>query len=269
MPTEIVGVSAVGLGTGTEIYSQAGLMMTKGSRKIKAIDAFEDYQKRKDEWVRNNSRVKYLALRKSIRPLLRFLLYVQRKICGFRVEVLNRCPTEKDKPAVFAVTHIGKWDFEIVYEQVPEHFHVVAADFIHMHGNVEGTLLDVNGVIWVNENSREDKKNTKERMKQILDYGDNILVFPEGDWNLSENEPVRDIAYGTADVAVQTGAVVYPIAVEQYGRRFVINMGSGLHAEDYEDKRELTVTLRDILATLKWEIWERQGMEGRSGIPEN
>ena len=29
------------------------------------------------------------------------------------------------------------------------------------------------------------------------------------------------------------------------------------------------VILRDILATLKWEIWERQGMESRSEIPEN
>ena len=36
-------------------------------------------------------------------------------------------------PVIFALTHIGKWDFEIISEQIKEQSFVIASDFIHMH----------------------------------------------------------------------------------------------------------------------------------------
>ena len=89
-------------------------------------------------------------------------------------------------------------------------------------------LFFTNGVIWVNEVSREDEAFTKELMKQILRQGGSIIIFSEGAWNLSENESICDIAYEATDVAIQTGMAIIPIAKEQYGKRFVINMGSPL-----------------------------------------
>lgn len=103
----------------------------------------------------------------------------------------------------------------------------------------------------------------------VLNQGDNVMIFPEGTWNLSENEIVRDIAFGTADVALQTGAAIIPIAVEQYESRFVINMGGMLSVAGFTDKTNLTVALRDALATLKWEIWEREGIQNRAELPDS
>lgn len=96
------------------------------------------------------------------------------------------------------------------------------------------------------------------------------MIFPEGDWNLYEAEIIRDIAYGTADVAVQTDAVIIPIAVEQYDKLFVINFGHPLQSQNYhKDKRALTLALRDTMATLKWEIWEKKGVFNRREIPDD
>lgn len=234
-------------------------------KQQKAAAAFAAYQKWKSEQVQCGRKIKHIALRKYIRPFLRLLLLGQRKICGFQIEVMNRIRIEK-KPVIFAVTHIGKWDFEIVNEQITNPFYVIASDFINTYGQVGGWFFSANGVVWVNEASKEDEANTKELMRQILSQGGNLMIFPEETWNLSENEPICDIAYGTADVAIQTGAEIVPIAVEQYGKRFVINMGEPLSTAGCDDKKHLTVTLRDTLASLKWAIWEREGIQCRTEL---
>ncbi|MCM1540215.1 MAG: 1-acyl-sn-glycerol-3-phosphate acyltransferase [Blautia sp.] len=242
--------------------------MNDTKRRQRAIQAFEAYQEKKSAQVQNNEKLKYVKARKCIRPLLRFLLFAQRKLCGFQVELLNEITLENKSPVIFAVTHIGKWDIEIVNEQIPYHFYIVVSDFINTYGQIGGWFLNTNGAIWVNEDSKADKANTKERMKQILSQGDNVMIFPEGTWNLSENEIIRDIAYGAADAALQTGAAIIPIAVEQYEGRFVINRGAVLSAVDFADKTALTVAIRDALAALKWEIWEREGVQSRAELSD-
>lgn len=94
-------------------------------RNQKAIQAFEAYQDRKRKQIQSNEKLKFAKARKCIRPLLRLLLFGQRKICGFQVEVLNLNKLEKMCPVIFAVTHIGKWDIEIINEQIPYHFYLV------------------------------------------------------------------------------------------------------------------------------------------------
>lgn len=184
------------------------------------------------------------------------------------MEVLKQTRLPQKRPVIFAVSHIGKWDIEILNEQISYHFYLIVSDFINTYGRIGGWFFKANGAIWVNEESRQDKANTKERMKQILKQGNNIMIFPEGTWNLSENEIIRDIAFGTADAAIQAGAAIVPIAIEQYGSRFFINMGDLLPVDDYADKMNLTVALRDILATLKWEIWEREGSQSRAELSD-
>ena len=252
-----------------EAQSAARSMYLTGfKRSQKAIQAFEAYQKKKSAQVQSNEKLEYVRFRKCIRPLLRLLLFGQRKICGFEVEVLKQIRLPKKHPIIFAVSHIGKWDIEILYEQIPYHYYLVVSDFINTYGRIGGCFFNANGAIWVNEDSKQDKANTKEWMKQILKQGNNIMIFPEGTWNLSENEIIRDIAYGTADAAIETGAAIIPIAVEQYVNRFVINIGDSLSFADFADKMNLTVALRDILAALKWEIWEREGIQSRAELPD-
>lgn len=72
--------------------------------------------------------------------------------------------------------------------------------------------MNLNGVVYVDEEDRVDRSNTKSFMIKLLQSGRNVMILPEGTWNLSENEIIRDIAYGTADVAISAGAAIIPIA---------------------------------------------------------
>lgn len=241
------------------------LMKNKINKKRKE---FESYKKKKVLILEEQKKLPSDIQRKIFRPLFRSCLWIQRKIKGFSVEVLNRIKLPKGHPVIFALTHIGKWDFEIVNEQIKEQSFVIAADFMHMYGNINGFFMNLNGVVYVDEEDRVDRSNTKSFMIKLLQSGGNVMIFPEGTWNFSENEIIRDIAYGTADVAISTSAVIIPIAVEQYGKHFVICPGEMIDPIRLQvDKHRLTMILRDELASLKWKIWEREGICHRNTLP--
>lgn len=235
------------------------------------LKSFERYKRNKELILEGQRNLPRNILRKLLRPLFRLCLMVQRKANGFSVEMLNDIRVPKDRPVIFAVTHIGKWDFEIINEQIKEQFFVVAADFMLMHGTINEFFMNWNGVIYLDEKDKKDKANTKKLMINLLKSGNNIMIFPEGTWNLSENEIVRDIAYGAADAAVLADAVIVPIAIEQYGKHFVVCRGEILETAALQqvDKARLTIALRDEFASLKWKIWERNGVCQRRSLPHD
>lgn len=233
-------------------------------------EKFIRYKKNKALIINGKKKLPNDMIRKIFRPLFRRCLQIQRKIKGLSVEELNDIKVPTKRSVVFALTHIGKWDFEIVNEQIMAQFFVVAADFMHMYGTVSGFFMNLNGVIYVDEESKEDRANTKKLMTRLLQSGKNVMIFPEGAWNLSENEIVCDLAYGTADAAISANAVIVPIAVEQYGKHFVICSGDMLDPLCLQiDKHNLTMILRDELASLKWKIWESRGVCPRSALADD
>lgn len=100
-----------------------------------------------------------------------------------------------------------------------------------------------------------------------LRQGGNLMYFPEGTWNLSPNLPVLPCYWGIVDVAQKGNAVIVPIAAEQYGKHFVINIGENFDMSRYDSDKALAITeLRDTLAALKWEIWESQSIRHRKEV---
>ena len=63
---------------------------------------------------------------------------------------------------------------------------------------------------------------------------------------------------GTADIAITTGTDIVPIAIVRDGSTYYVNIGENINTQEYSiDQRfELIGILRDVLATLSWEIIE-------------
>lgn len=261
--------------------------------------SFDEYKARKKNVVDNNLPIKKKEIRKIIRPIMRLALLGQRKLKQQKVKVIGNKDYKlpKNRPTIFAVSHIGKYDFEIVNEKIKEQFYTLASDFRNMYGNFNGFMMDCFGVIFVDENSKEDKNYTSKMMKKILNDNSlgkplNIMIFSEGTWNITENELIMDTHLGAVDAAMETNAVILPISVEQYDKEFIINFGEiydpneitkkdGIDYKKLNDKKEkdkliklrtkikANTIMRDILATLKYEIWETKGIEKRKDIPED
>lgn len=65
------------------------------------------------------------------------------------------------------------------------------------------------------ENIINDRENVKEVEKQVLNAGNNIIKFYEASWDLSPNKLLYDGYFSFVQTAVDTNALVIPIAFEQ------------------------------------------------------
>lgn len=201
--------------------------------------------------------------RLRLHPLLLTMIKAKNKMAGFEIETLYDKSYDTKKPKIFCITHIGKFDIEVASEIIREHYYLLSGDFENMVGTIEEKFLGFNGVIYVREDDKEDRKRSKEKMINTLKKGGNLMYFPEGTWNLSPNLPVLQCPYGIIEIAMKSGATIVPIGIEQYGNKFIAAIGENFDVSAYtEDKKiEAIRDLRGAMAGLKWDIWE--------SIPEN
>lgn len=212
-----------------------------------------------------------LKTRKRLHSLILFIYKAKNRLGGFSFELVHDRRKETSQPIIFAVTHVGKFDIEVISEAIREHYYLLSGDYEHLQGTIDAPFLNVNGVIYFNERVKPDRRSASERMIALLQQGGNLMYFPEGTWNLSPNLPMLPCYWGIIDVARNGGATIIPVAAEQYGKHFVINIGANFDVTHYgTDKKQAIEDLRDSLATLKWEIWEAQQLVHRADVkPED
>ena len=82
------------------------------------------------------------------------------------------------------------------------------------------------------------------------------------------NLPVMKLFTGTAEMAIRAGAEIVPVAIEQYGREFIVNIGANINCSGYRlsQKQALTDLLRDAMCTLKWEIIGEYAADSRANL---
>lgn len=229
----------------------------------------QQYKSRKQSVVSLSQPLKGLRLHRNIHPFLRWLLKVKSKVCGLTYEIIdNKFSRYSRETVVYAVTHIGKYDFEMIMEALPIVAYPFAGDWELQYGNVDDYFLRANGVIYVDTEDKEDRINSAKLMVKTLEEGMSVMIFPEGIWNLSESLPMQKIYGGAIQTAKEAEVQIVPIAIEQRSKHFYINVGEKMDVTKLEKEAGLQM-LRDILATLKWEIWERLPMERRADVPEN
>lgn len=128
-------------------------------------------------------------------------------------------------------------------------------------------MLALNGLVYCDTESKSDRKIAKE----VLKNNKNLLIYPEGVWNLTPNLLSLPLFPGIIDIAKDTGADIVPIAAEQYDKDFFVNIGQNITVEHssgnvnsyFEKKKE---ELRTALATIKWEIFEQIPIQKRSAL---
>ena len=252
-------------------------------------------EKRKADYEDNQPMYKQIRFRKRTRPLILLLLHVYRFILGNRLVCMGEPPVVDDYPRIYACTHNFRFDFEMCFETIKKSCWLFMGDPNETYKNMDGFLLWLNGVILMDTDHRDDCQVGKETAIRLIEQGGSLLIYPEGAWNLSENLPVQHLYSGTAEIALRTGAKIIPIALEQYGKQYVINTGKPIDPAIYiyvlekdnnpsstidtpdnkrnvlpygleEKKNRITEDLRDVLASLRWEIWERQGIQKRSSF---
>lgn len=236
-----------------------------------------DYYRLKREYEYNNGKslVKGTKWRSALHPILMKLFSLNRKfidnqdftiINDFRkkeklTQKLKRVLlNEKKKPVIYAITHIDKFDFQIVSEAIKDHQYPFAGDPETMYRQFDGLILGLNGVIYCDTESKTDRKIAKETAIETLQKGENLLIYPEGVWNVTSNLLMLPLFPGIIEMAKETDCDIVPVAIERYDKNYVINIGSEFSVNKQLkmglDEDEVKMNLRDEMATLKWDIMQ-------------
>lgn len=219
--------------------------------------------------------IKGIELRKKCFFLVKLILKIDRLLNLRNLKIIGdkRIPTQK--PKIFACTHIGRYDIESAMEAVGEASWFVMGDPGETYRNVDGLLLRLHGVSWFDMEDKFDAHTVNTRQKKILNQGGNELVFPEAAWHLDPISPVGDLHPGFIKRAIETNAVIVPVAIEQYRGKFIkryyVNIGEIIDLTGATLANATTIAdyVKDELASLKWEIWEKYGQTSRSNLPKN
>lgn len=242
-------------------------------RTIMPLDQLIEYYRNERKYIyENNIPVKGIKWRKRIHKIMFAIIKMKRVLLHQKLTILHDEREDTDKPIIYACTHIGRYDIEMALESIQDTCFLFLGSPGKLYRSLDGVLVYLFGFIGCDTTEKEDRHIAKELAIRTLKQGGNILIFPEGAWNITENQVVMKLYTGTIEMAIRSGADIVPIAIEQYEKSFYINIGKNISldkATNLNEKRRLCDDLRDILCTLKWEIWEQFQIVQRSSLPEN
>ena len=247
------------------------LKMFDPKLKSLSLEELEQYylNLRKEEFEKGIP-LQYLETRKKIQPILLTLVKIDRILSFESLKVISDKSTPTDRPVLFAWTHIGGNDIQRFFEANKVHTYLFLGDPKELYRDFSGLLLNLNGNISFETNNKNDKKIATARSVELLNQNGKEIICPEGAWNITHNLPCLKLYKGTVRMARETNAIIIPGAIAQYGRKFYVNIGENIDVNLTPNIGidELNEQLRDTLATLKWEIWERQKPLKRAKISQ-
>lgn len=240
------------------------------TKEEKAKRLYEQLKNQRKLYIKNHTRVKGYCSSKVWHRILLPLLKLLRVFEKQYVTVIGDEHTDTAKSIIYACTHIGFYDPMILIEVIKKPCWIFWGNPVDDLKTIFGWMARKNGTVFIDTYDKEDRKCAKIEAEMLLKQGGSLMIFPEGAWNITDNEPVMKLYQGTVSMALNTGAVIIPCALEQYGKEFYVNIGRNIQYENKDiDIEQLNSELRDILATLKWQIWEKQPICKRKEIPEN
>lgn len=227
------------------------------------------YKQKKADLLASDEPIKGVKLRMWLHPFLIKVLHIKSILSGLTYEfVSEERAVPKDQTVIYAITHIGKFDYEMLVEACDIFAYPFAGDWELMYATIDDYFLRTNGVLWVDTGDKTDRQNSFQYMIKALKQGISMLIYPEGIWNLTENLPMMKIFPGAVQAAQACDVPIIPIAIEQRDKHFLLNIGQELRVQGMEETQAVQL-LRDTLATLKWEIWEHLPQEKRADIPDD
>lgn len=243
---------------------------------IKAITMqqkeLEEYynKKRKDDFIKNKGICKHIKLHNACHYFLVYVIKLRRLLNGVKITLCGDKRKTTNKPIIYACAHVEYDDIEAAFETIKKPCWLFLGDPRELYKNIDGFMLYLNGVIPLDTNDKQDRHIAKETAVQLLKSGGNLLIFPEGAWNITENLPVMKLYSGTAEIAIRTQSDIIPMAVEKYKNNIYVHIGENISVDNYElsDKYLLTEILRNKLAELKWYCWENIGINKRENFPD-
>lgn len=184
----------------------------------------------------------------------------------YKVVVEKPCKPLVGKPVIYAVNHFCFADTPIMGRITSKRSYILLGK--QRLGFSDWLYFILNGVIFVDRKDKEDMAASKLAMAAYLNKSRSIVMFPEGTWNLTENQLMLPMKWGVIDIAKETGAQIIPTVLEydREQKKCFVRFGASMIISPEDSKTEAIVALRDTMATMRWKFWERKGTFRRTDL---
>ena len=181
-----------------------------------------------------------VMVRNKIRPLLWKVLALNSKL---KLEIEKKEFKGSDRPIIYTASHSFKDDAVNTVLTAKCNAYFVVGNTDLFYNTLDGFFLWLYGSQLVDRYDKESRNAMKSKMNKVIEYGSNILIFPEATWNLSPNKLMYNLHWGFYEIAKENNALVVPIITYKVGNKCYSRMLDGIDVND--------VTLEDIDLIIK------------------
>lgn len=218
----------------------------------------------------NNFSEKGIIVREKLNILIKKIL---KKIIRYDV-VIDGYENIPQGPTIYASSH---QEFNDVINSIyayPEHTLTLNASNISW---VLKQLLNINGVIYVDRDSKESRRTAKIEMEKSLAKGKSINMYPEATWNCTPSKLHLPFYIGMIDIAKRMNVPVVPVVQEYTYDETILDGKSHIKSVHIRFGRPIYVTSNDdiigkleefdeVFSTIRWELIEEKGTYPRKKI---
>ena len=229
---------------------------------------------------------KGIKIRKIFSPILRLVYKTQTDYKLVKEENLKTKSYKKGK--IFVINHRQADDIVLGANAVGESGYIVFGNKYLALDTTNGLGLWAYGMILLDRNNSLNRNSTYKKMKYIIENGGNIIIFPEGYWNLndnglkdnnheaddhnSENWLIQDINIGVIRLSQELGCPIIPtilhydetnkkICYSKKGDLFYVNKNDNI----FEKKDELV----ENMTAIYFELMEKHSSYKRDYLEQN
>lgn len=209
-----------------------------------------------------------LTICPKLNPILRKTL---NDYCGYDIYCENN--DFKGLVGIYAFSHQDKFDHVNFLVSNPNHTILLNSVVLTP---IYKVVLNLNGTVYVDKSSKDDRKKAKLELIRLLHGGKSITIFPESAWNLSPNKLHLPMYIGVVDMARKTGLPIIP-AVQEYeyinkndGKEHIdyvcVHFGDPIFVKPTDDLFEKLEKVSTAFASLRWHEIEEKGIHFRHNI---
>lgn len=236
-----------------------------------------------DENIENTLSLNGIRIRKIIAPLLRLVYLTQTKYSLIIDNRIKLSPSKKGR--IFAINHRQGDDIVLGANAVGESGYIVFGNPYLAFETTNGLGLWAYGMILLQRDIASSRKSAYEKMKFVIEHGGNIIIYPEGYWNLcddgkkdarhgadghkSDNWLIQDVNLGIFRLARETGCEIVPTILhydEHMKKRCYAYRGDSFEVKDTDDFLEKKNEFMTIMNTMYFSLMEKYSTYKRADI---
>lgn len=221
--------------------------------------------------------------RRLISPILR---KAYKNHIRHEIVIDSRTPLpESKKGRIFAVNHRQKDDIIIAMNVADVSAYTVFGGTHIALNTGNGLGLWAYGMIMIDRDSKHSRKSAYEKMKYVINHGGNIIIYPEGYWNLTDDGEsdrchgadrhnsdswlVQDLNLGAFRLAQETGCEIVPVILhyDEIGKKVCYgHRGAPVKVAPEADIIKIKDDFLSVMQTTYYHLIEKYSSYNRSRL---